>query len=536
MSLPSFAELSLDICLEKALLKAGYLEPTPIQAHGLPIILKQNLDIFVHAKTGSGKTLLYVLPILKECLQWASAVGSQKEISNQGIRGIILVPTRDLAQQVLGVFNSIMRYCPNEIQLVNLCADSSELFKKSLLSLQPSIVLSTPSLLCKFINNKAINLNVACFKYFVIDEADFILGIGYQNDLDSILAAIPQTCTRILLSATLDEEIDCLKKKFLSKPLQEESHSEESTQKGSISHFFLHLDTIEDKFLLTLVLFKFKLISGRILIFTNSSDTAYRLKLFLEAFYIKACVLNGELPFTSRYNIIEEANRGKFDCIIAVDQVDLKPKKPQKLAEDEFGVSRGIDFKGLSVVINFDIPTTVKAYCHRAGRTGRNIAHGTTLSLKSDSEASDFEGIVQFLKKHQVEMKPFLFDIAQVEGLRYRAMDVLSGITANCLNESKVNDLKNHISISEKLKNHFEANPLDLKSLRQDKDLRSKKNKSHLKHIPDYLLSTSARGISLPKLDSEFKYSLSKTTAFSATNHSKLKKKRLSRDPLRKIK
>ena len=298
------------------------------------------------------------------------------------------------------------------------------------------------------------------------------------------------------------------------------------------------LDTTEDKFLLILVLFKFKLLSGRTLIFTNSASTAYKLKLFLEAFYIKSCVLNGELPLTSRYNIIEETNRGKFDCVIAVDQIDLNPKKSKKNMEDGFGVSRGIDFKSISVVINFDIPTTIKSYCHRVGRTGRGVTHGTALSLRCCSEMLSFEDISAFLKENQAEIRPFSFDLAQVEGLRYRAMDVLSGITAGRINESKMSDLKNHVSISEKLKNHFETNPLDLKSLRQDKDIQSKKNKSHLKHIPAYLLLNSTRTISLPKLASEFKHSLSKTILpTSSTNYQhKIKKKKISRDPLLKIK
>lgn len=290
--------------------------------------------------------------------------------------------------------------------------------------------------------------------------------------------------------------------------------------------------------------------TGRILVFTNSVPVAYKVKLFLEAFYIKACVLNGELPLASRYNIIEDANRGKFDCIIAVDQIDLKPnrsKKCQKTLPKEFGISRGIDFKGLSVVINFDIPTTIKSYCHRAGRTGRNVENGITLSFFTESDNSDFSNIVTFIENQQAQMKPFVFDMNQVEGLRYRAMDVLSGVSQNRINEAKIRDLKNHISISEKLKNHFELNPLDLKSLHQDQDLKSKKNKSHLKHLPDYLLasSSSTKKISLPKLDLEFQTSLMKTipslkisTGTKRLSASKYKshKKRTSRDPLKLIK
>ena len=139
------------------------------------------------------------------------------------------------------------------------------------------------------------------------------------------------------------------------------------------------------------VLMKLKLLRGKWLIFVNTIETGYRLKLFLEKFSIRSCLLNSELPQSSRYHIVEEFNKGVYDYIIASDAnlVDDKAdgeegKKRKRGQDEEYGVARGVDFKEVSVVVNFDIPKSSRTYQHRIGRTARGSANGRALNLVSD--------------------------------------------------------------------------------------------------------------------------------------------------------
>lgn len=155
-----------------------------------------------------------------------------------------------------------------------------------------------------------------------------------------------------------------------------------------------------DKYLLVYVMVKLGLLSGKILIFVNDIDRCYRLKLFLEQFSIKSCVLNAELPLKSRFHIIEEYNRGIYDIIIATDEATVDSskteagsgKKKQKVEKDgEFGAARGVDFVDVGCVVNFDFPLTVEHYLHRVGRTARAGRMGMSLSfvMSKDERAED---------------------------------------------------------------------------------------------------------------------------------------------------
>ena len=131
----------------------------------------------------------------------------------------------------------------------------------------------------------------------------------------------------------------------------------------------------DDKFLFVYVVLKLRLLTGKILIFVNDVDKSFRLKLFLEQFHIRVCVLNAELPLSSRQHMVEEFNRGVYDTLIASDV------KAMAGSSSDFSVARGVDFKRVDVVLNFDLPDTPSAYVHRVGRTARGGAKGTALSL-----------------------------------------------------------------------------------------------------------------------------------------------------------
>ena len=290
-----------------------------------------------------------------------------------------------------------------------------------------------------------------------------------------------------------------------------------------------------------------KLIKGKCIIFVGDIDRCYRLKLYLEQFGIRSCILNSELPVNSRIHVVEEFNKNVYDIIIASDEYEVlgdeeeegdgveeaeettkagkekkesdeaasESKQPSKKKrrtvekDKDYGVSRGIDFKNVACVLNFDLPTSSKSYTHRIGRTARAGQTGMALSFVIPTEqyrkhiptsiesAKDDERILAKITKHQLkkgkEVKPYNFDMKQVEAFRYRMGDALRAVTRVAIREARTRELRQELMKSEKLKRHFEENPGDLHHLRHDGELRAARVQSHLKHVPDYLLPEGGR-------------------------------------------
>lgn len=284
-----------------------------------------------------------------------------------------------------------------------------------------------------------------------------------------------------------------------------------------------------------MLIFKLKLLKGKSIIFVADVDRCYRLKLFFEQFGIRSCVLNSELPVNSRIHVVEEFNSAVYDIIIASDENEVlgdeddspetdgtkdagepgdsgrtekgsRPKKKRKTPkrDKEYGVSRGIDFKNVACVINFDLPTSAKSYVHRIGRTGRAGQTGMALSfvvpselyrkhiptsIKSAENDDKVLGkIVQQQAKQGKQVKPYVFNMDQAEAFRYRMNDALRAVTKVSIREARTRELRQELLKSEKLKRHFEENPAELHHLRHDGELRAARTQAHLKNVPDYLL------------------------------------------------
>ena len=323
----------------------------------------------------------------------------------------------------------------------------------------------------------------------------------------------------------------------------------------------------DDKFLLAYIIFKLKLIKGKCIIYVGDIDRGYRLKLFLEQFGIRSCILNSEVPVNSRIHVVEEFNKNIYEIIIATDEYevlggradnlaarddtgkglptstggarasanesdgeqgkvahddDSAPnqianggKKPEKKQErrriskriKEYSISRGIDFRNVACVLNFDLPTSPRSYTHRIGRTARAGKTGMALSLvvskelhhkhkattiaSTEHDEEVLEQIARHQRKKGQEVKPYHFDMKQVEAFRYRAMDALNAVTRIAIRNARTRELRQELLKSEKLKRHFEENPDDLHHLRHDGEIRTVRVQAHLKHVPDYLMPSS---------------------------------------------
>lgn len=519
----NFDSFGLDPRLNQAIKQLGFKNPTLVQSKAIPLALQEKRDIIAKASTGSGKTVAYAVPVVQSIL-------AQKNNSKEHeIKAIILVPTRELATQVHSFMGKLVAFCGKEVKLLNLASGVSDSVQTSLLLENPEVIISTPSKLMSLLEKNIDSIDLQNLTYLVIDEVDLILSYGYSDDLDKLANYLPlKTLQTFLMSATLNEDINDLKTKFCRLPAVLKLNDDELNNKSKLVQYYART-TEFDKFLLAYVIFKLQLIKGKTLIFVNNIDRGYRLKLFLEQFGVKSCILNSELPVNSRLHIVDEFNKNVYNLLIATDDSDhirevdeeedeehdqdetQEPKhiKTKSKQDKEYGVSRGVDFKNVACVLNFDLPTTAKSYVHRIGRTARAGKSGISLSfvipdkefgkhkVASLKTAKKDEKILRRILKQQAklgfEVKPYQFDMKQVEGFRYRSEDAFRAVTQVAIREARVKELKNELLTNEKLKRHFEENPQDLASLRHDKELHSARVQTHLKRVPDYLLPEGAR-------------------------------------------
>ncbi|CDM34376.1 hypothetical protein DTO013E5_4894 [Penicillium roqueforti] len=538
-----FEALNLDPRLRQALIKEKFTKPTLVQSKAIPLAL-EGKDILARAKTGSGKTAAYVLPILQAILQQKTADPSSKATT-----ALILVPTRELAEQVQKVITSFACFCGKDIRSVNLTQKVSDEVQRSMLADFPDIVVSTPTRVYSNVNNSALSLDKVT--HLVIDEADLVLSYGYDEEINALAKAIPRGAQTFLMSATLTSEVDTLKDLYCRNPVI--LKLEEKEEKGAGVSQFVVRCAEDEKFLLTYVIFKLQLIKGKVIIFVADVDRCYRVKLFLEQFGLKSCVLNSELPINSRIHVVEEFNKGVYDIIVAADEQAVlgvpkskksreakeeteeeakeemgssedeeavdesgKEKKPESKKrrkmtskEKDYSIARGIDFQNVACVLNFDLPTSSKSYTHRIGRTGRAGKAGMALSFVIPTEqygkhrptsipsTKHDEALLAKIIKRQAklghEVKPYHFEMSQVDAFRYRMTDALRSVTRLAVQEARGREIRQELIKSEKLKRHFEENPEELRQLRHDGELRPARVQAHLKHVPDYLMPAKGR-------------------------------------------
>uniref|UniRef100_A0A7N0ZZP3 RNA helicase n=1 Tax=Kalanchoe fedtschenkoi TaxID=63787 RepID=A0A7N0ZZP3_KALFE len=508
----TFEELGVDPRLIRALNKKNIDNPTPIQRVAIPLIL-EGKDVVARAKTGSGKTFAYLLPLM------------QKLFSDSGPKGklapsvLILVPTRELCQQVYVEVSSLIELCRVQLKVAQLSINTNPSDMRVALAGPPDILVTTPACIPKCLSSgflKAASITDS-LEMLVLDEADLLLSYGYEDDIKALTTYVPRRCQCLLMSATSSSDVEKLKKLILHNPyiltLPEMGEVKDDIIPQNVQQFWLACGA-NDKLVYILAILKLELVQKKVLIYTNTIDMGFRLRLFLEKFGIRSAVLNAELPQNSRLHILEEFNVGLFDYLIATDESQAKEstetkadsgavtKKSRKRAkpklDSEFGVVRGIDFKNVHTVINFDMPLTVEGYVHRIGRTGRGYNTGASVSLVSPNEMNIFDDIKSSLgddeNKDAGFIAPFpLLTKNAVESLRYRVEDVAKSVTKVAVREARAQDLRNEILNSEKLKAHFESNPKDLDLLKHDKVLSKKPLPLHLREVPEYLLDATTR-------------------------------------------
>ncbi|KAI8937919.1 ATP-dependent DNA/RNA helicase [Plenodomus lindquistii] len=516
---PSFADFELEPRLLRGVRDQKWSTPTAVQSQAIPLAL-QGRDILARSGTGTGKTAAYLLPILHNTLR------------RKGKTSLILVPTKELALQITKVAKSLSAHCGQDIRIQNIAGKESEVVTRAKLADNPDIVIATPARAWANINNGA--LSVAELAHLVVDEGDLVMGYGFKDDLDQIKENIPTGVHKFLMSATLNTEVESLGTLLCVNPVVLKLDDlDKNAQK--VKQYVIKCAE-EEKFLLIYAMFKLQLIKGKSIVFVGDTDRSYRVKLFLEQFGIKSCVLNSELPLASRLHIVEEFNKNIYNILIASDETEIlgqqetsesrpkKKSKKEKATATDSGVSRGIDFLNVSCVLNFDFPGTYKSYFHRIGRTARAGKSGTAISfiIPKDKyrkhKSTTFAGcehdeeILKKVEKHQEEgqkLENYNFDMKRLEPFRYRFGDALRSVTRIAIREARIKEIRLELSKSAKLSRYFEENPEALAHLRHDQTLNHPARiQPHLKHVPDYLLPGGKKpedvgfvGLNIPRLD-----------------------------------
>lgn len=505
-----FHEMGLDDRILKSIAKLGWSVPTLIQERAIPLIM-DGKDVIAKGRTGSGKTGAFAIPIIQQLLL------AKKSAKEQSTRALILAPTRELSKQIQEEIVKLTDSCGRVIRCVDVSDSKSVESQKQLLTGDiPDIVVGVPSRVVAHI--KSGNLSLATsLEMLVIDEADLILSFGYENDLKAILKHLPaKGYQAILTSATLCEDVSTLKRLVLHNPVTLKLEEPALPESSQLTQYQIRLEE-EDKFVLVYALFKLKLIRGKTIIFVNSVDRCYKMKLYLEQFGIPVCVLNSELPAASRSHIVGQFNRGLYEVIVASDEKFLdehqtdndttKSGKPKKVDKDkerskrdkdkESGVARGIDFQFVSNIINFDFPHDTDSYVHRVGRTARGNNKGTALSLVSIKEGDRAAATEADLKERQGEdvFKPFQFKMEELDGFRYRARDAWRSVTKIAVREARLKEIRQEMLNSVKLQSHLADNPRDAQLLKHDKALHTVRHQAHLKNVPDYIVPKALKKV-----------------------------------------
>ncbi|KAF2803225.1 ATP-dependent RNA helicase-like protein dbp9 [Mytilinidion resinicola] len=547
-----FETLQLDPRLMRGIQAQSWAEPTKVQLEAIPLAM-EGKDILARSSTGTGKTAAYLLPVLEKILR-SKTTSSQRQTT-----ALILLPTRELAGQVAKVAESLVAFCGQDIRVENLARTEDGLVQRARLADFPDIVVSTPGAISTNLNNGALSPDHLA--HLVIDEADLVMSYEYENDLENISKSSPKGVQCFLMSATLSSDLDFLKGLFCRNPVILELDDDEKDT-GGVTQYVVRCKE-DEKFLLVYTYFMLKTLKGKGIIFVGDIDRSYRLKLFLEQFGIKSAVLNSELPVASRLHIVEQFNKNLYEILIASDENEVlgnegrkkkshkeneqeegvdedaeksktsdpadapvdddqdgekvttngkvteksgppkKKRKGPKLDKDA-GVSRGLDFRNIAYVLNFDLPTSSKSYTHRIGRTARAGQTGTAISFvvpkehyrkhrpttfpSTEHDEEVMAKIIASQEKKGKSIQPLKIDDKRLEPFRYRLADALRAVTRIAVREARVRELRIELLTSDKLKRHFEENPELKQQLRHDGELRAVRSQPHLKHVPDYLL------------------------------------------------
>ncbi len=376
-----FDELNINNNIKKALSLEGFENMTKVQEMCIPHILSK-MDLVGHSKTGSGKTAAFLVPIIQNI-----------DTSKNHIQALILCPTRELTIQV---YEQLKKYTKFLKDIKTLCVYGGESIEKQIIPLRRGvhIIVATVGRVIDHIRRKTIKLNNV--SVVVLDEADEMLKMGFEEDIEKIVSYIPEDRQTLLFSATFNDNIKKVAKKYLKDPKIIEI-KEDVDNGNNIKQMALEIKTkMKDEALRRLLEYYSP---EKCAVFCNTKKMAEEVKLMLNKSNFTSMAIYSDIRQEQRSFIIKGFKEGKFNILVATDVA-----------------ARGLDIPNLDLVINYDLPKEEELYIHRIGRTGRNGANGISVTFVVGKEKNRLEGLEK-LSKSKIEMinLPTLSDIEELK-------------------------------------------------------------------------------------------------------------------------
>ena len=376
----SFNNLGLSKPILRAIEEQGYSTPTPIQKQAIPIVLAKK-DVLAGAQTGTGKTAGFTLPLLQMLSD------APKETGKRKVKALILTPTRELAAQVADNVHAYGKYLPFKSTVIFGGVGSNPQIQT--LKRGVDIIIATPGRLLDLESQGYIDFST--IEFFVLDEADRMLDMGFIHDIKKVLAKLPKKRQNLLFSATFSNEIKALADKLLNKPELIEV-ARRNTSSESVTQHVYPVDRERKRELLS------HLISDnnwqQVLVFTRTKHGANRLTEQLGKDGITAAAIHGNKSQSARTKALANFKAGTVRVLVATDIA-----------------ARGIDIDQLPHVVNYELPNVPEDYVHRIGRTGRAGNEGDAISLVCVDEVKLLRDIEKLMKKDVQKVREPGFDV-----------------------------------------------------------------------------------------------------------------------------
>ena len=370
-----FDELNLNDNILDALYDMHFDECTPIQEKCIPEILAGH-DLIGIAQTGTGKTAAYLLPIL--------SMLDDGRYPADAINCIIMSPTRELAQQIDQAMQGFGYYLGNISSLAVYGGNDGGRYSQETRSLRlgADVIIATPG---RFISHLQMgNVDMSKVSFFVLDEADRMLDMGFADDIQTIAKQLPPSCQTIMFSATMPKKIETLAKTLLKKPVEIKLAVSKPAEKIMQSAYVCHES---QKLGLFRHIFRDSTLS-RVIVFSGKKDKVKDITRSLMQIKVNAGEMHSDLSQAERDEVMFRFKSGQTDVLVATDIV-----------------ARGIDIDDIQMVINYDVPHDVEDYVHRIGRTARADRDGSAITFVSEADFYYFQQIEQFLEK-EIEKVP----------------------------------------------------------------------------------------------------------------------------------
>ncbi|MDX8338692.1 DEAD/DEAH box helicase [Draconibacterium sp. IB214405] len=363
-----FEDLKLHPAILKALKDENYSEPTSIQAQAIPLVLERN-DVLGSAQTGTGKTAAFAIPIIQHLINT-----TRHEKGKRQIKSLVVTPTRELAIQIGESFNAYGKY--SNLQNTVIFGGVPQNPQVRQLQKGVDILVATPGRLLDLIDQKHISLRDV--KYFVLDEADRMLDMGFIHDINKLLKILPKQRQSLFFSATMPTKILKLSQQILVNPKKVAVNPVSSTAETIQQH--IYFTNKSDKKDLLLHILKNEDIE-QVLLFSRTKHGADRIVRNLRNKNIESAAIHGEKSQNQRQKALLRFKKGEIRVLVATDIA-----------------ARGIDIDKLRYVINHDIPNEPETYVHRIGRCGRAGEEGVAISLCEPEENAYVKSIEKLIK------------------------------------------------------------------------------------------------------------------------------------------